>query len=282
MKRILIIPFLFVLPLSLLIGCKDHGAIDESQTSVNFQSAPFGFEEFDEYRVFAHYDDSISGYDVKVMILPSYRTWNRSCRAVISFNRDDRQFKIVHDGWLDTLCYDVSKDSILLPRDTIISLHYNQPVITKSRAFTMDSFTDVPFVFYDIDFDGNEELILNLYGQGQRWIDAYEVVETESDRLYSIFRKEPFTDLDDMTIIDPGNMTITTVAYEGHGEEWHNVYKIIHGATEWESPTIQHLYEDDRCYSGVGADTIPQYRRIYTHTKNDTTQWMPINPINNR
>lgn len=265
-------PVCLLLP---LLICAIYSGNIRAINPASSSALPAGFEDFDEYRVFGHYGDKINGYDVKVMILPAHRTWRGTCRAILNFSNEEGTYKIVDDGWMDDICYDEDEEVRLMPDNSVIDLSYNPPLVPKREAFTMDIFANLPFVFYDIDFDGKKELIINLAHQGQRWKNAYEVVQMEPDRLYSIYRKPPFTDLDDMTIIDPVNKTITINLYEGHGEEWHTVYSIREDDSSL-FPIVTKEYTDDMCFGGIDDDTRPMYRRIYTREQNDTTGWMPI------
>ena len=75
----------------------------------------------------------------------------------------------------------------------------------------------VPFFFKDVDFDGEEELVLRFPNQGQRLLNLYQVWDC------GLKHNEPFNDFDDFTIFDANRKEIT-IQYYGGVSTWTQKY----------------------------------------------------------
>lgn len=71
----------------------------------------------------------------------------------------------------------------------------------------------VPFQFYDVDFDGEKELLINDYYQGQQG-NNYEVFEITDSGLEAK-KYRPFNDVDNMMKFDSQNKIITFYTHSG-------------------------------------------------------------------
>ena len=71
----------------------------------------------------------------------------------------------------------------------------------------------VPFQFYDVDFDGEKELLINDYYQGQQG-NNYEVFEITDSGLEAK-KYPPFNDVDNMMKFDSQNKIITFYTHSG-------------------------------------------------------------------
>ena len=68
------------------------------------------------------------------------------------------------------------------------------------------------YQFYDIDFDGEDELMLNYYHGGPKGGSAHEIYEITDNALVrkEVIGEEGYFALDESSIIDPENKTITS------------------------------------------------------------------------
>lgn len=55
----------------------------------------------------------------------------------------------------------------------VVELDYQYPQINKSKPIKFSQFSALPFFFLDVNFDGEDELIMNYARQGQRYSNAY-------------------------------------------------------------------------------------------------------------
>ncbi len=87
---------------------------------------------------------------------------------------------------------------------------------------------DEPFFFYDLDFDGNDELIVVLHSAGQRSMNKYKVYALKdgklADKNVQITDDEPYLQLDGMTTINIINKTINIHGSGG----WCNNFDLLY------------------------------------------------------
>ena len=91
---------------------------------------------------------------------------------------------------------------------------YHIEYVTKPNPFE-ESPIDyyLPFQFYDVDFDGENELLINDYYQGQQG-NYYEVFEITDSGLEAK-KYRPFNDVDNMMKFDSQNKIITFYTHSG-------------------------------------------------------------------
>ena len=91
---------------------------------------------------------------------------------------------------------------------------YHIEYVTKPNPFE-ESPIDyyLPFQFYDVDFDGENELLINDYYQGQQG-NYYEVFEITNSGLETK-RYPPFNSVDNMMKFDNQNKIITFYTHSG-------------------------------------------------------------------
>lgn len=91
---------------------------------------------------------------------------------------------------------------------------YHIEYATKPNSFE-ESPIDyyLPFQFYDVDFDGEKELLINDYYQGQQG-NNYEVFEITDSGLEAK-KYPPFNDVDNMMKFDSQNKIITLYTHSG-------------------------------------------------------------------
>ena len=91
---------------------------------------------------------------------------------------------------------------------------YHIEYVTKPNPFE-ESPIDyyLPFQFYDVDFDGEKELLINDYYQGQQG-NYYEVFEITNSGLETK-RYPPFNSVDNMMTFDSQNKIITFYTHSG-------------------------------------------------------------------
>ena len=146
------------------------------------------------------YKQAVNGYKVKVGCVSDGTYWNTAS----FYLNDTLRFSV--EGWVDAKLFEME-----LKHDTIIDY------IHKSADFLS---AESPFYFTDIDFDGEDEFVVNLYKYGTYGSNLYVVYETD----FELRKDEPFTCLqNEQCIFDSINKTITIAGkdtayiYQGKG-----------------------------------------------------------------
>ena len=131
------------------------------------------FESFNHPRIFIKYKQPVNGYDVTVMCLPYNYTYDKEREteiwgnALLYFEKEDNRFYIYNESFSDSVLYYVNEQEV---RDNmILELDY----LPKSTKGYLSH--NSPFFFSDVDFDGEEELIINNWKWGIRHCNTYDV-----------------------------------------------------------------------------------------------------------
>ena len=233
--------FLFIV-LVCLIGCSKSGQTDSSDRAndtlgISHKPFPFGFELFDngDNICFVKYRNKINGFDVRIAVRPfAYIDSILFGRAEIAFLRNDTCFISLPNPFfrIDSL------NRKQIENFDVVELDYQYPQINKSNPIEFSQFNALPFFFLDVNFDGEDELIMNYARQGQRYCDAYVAYglqhwngeSTGYDYLYDSTRGiAPFSDLDDLSEIDYTTQEISTFSYGGYSDSKKQIYKPING-----------------------------------------------------
>lgn len=235
------LPIFLIIIVSCLLGCSKSEQTnscdmeDEAFESI-YNTFPKGFEMFDrgDNICFINYRNKIHGYDVRIGVRQFiYIDSTLIGNAEIAFLRNDTLFLSLPNPFfrIDGL------NSKNIANHDIVELDYTFPDINKLKPIEFSQFNNLPFFFLDVNFDGNDELIMNYARQGQRTIDAYVVYGLQYwhgdigyDFLYDATRGvEPFANLDEFSDIDYTQKEISTFAYGGYSDSKRRIYKSING-----------------------------------------------------
>lgn len=153
--------------------------------------------------IFITYKQPVNGYSVKVACVSDGTDWNTA-----SFYLNDT-LRFTVEGWVDAKLYGME-----LKHDTVIDY------TPKSTDYLSD---ESPFYFTDIDFDGEDEFVVNLYKYGTYGSNLYAVYEAD----FKLRKDEPFIYLqNEQCVFDSINKTITIAGkdsafiYQGKGEHF--------------------------------------------------------------
>ena len=234
-------------------------------------NVPTGFECFVAKYIYINFKQPIEGYRVKAKVkLPAQNGYCGSAEIIFqkggnSYTFNNPYFRIEglkNGDFYDGDCFNV--DYILPPID------YSKPI----KLY--EAFNNLPFVFIDIDFDGNKELVMVYANQAQRGSDAYEVVATV-DASYGDMRFDYDRDiafcLDGMSEIDFTKKTISL---------WHSLgiqysYKTIYFLGKYAD--VVKIVEESYDYTTkaknglIGRSVINmQKKKVYTYTPQQQTK----------
>lgn len=172
--------------------------------------------------------------------------WNENCRCFkgifMSINVSDivngKNFKGFHSG--DSYIFHFHSQP-----DTFDYIDPKEPIISNL-------YSKAEYQFLDMDFDGQDELLIGYYGGGSYGCTCYEVYEITDSGLVE---KRPqnhngdYFSLDDHTIFDPDNKRLINKFYSGccewgayvyDADENGNLYLAyrVHGSYDSESDSI--------------------------------------------
>ena len=143
----------------------------QNQTDLERISVPLGFECFNQPHIYIKYKQPINGYTVKVMWLQDGEVGN----ALFCLEKQGVQYYYFAEKWTDKILYDKGNT---YPNNTVIELDYTTKL--ESEEYLSDN---SPFFFSDVDFDGEDEFIINRYKSGSRDSNAYDVYRSEERRV---------------------------------------------------------------------------------------------------
>lgn len=186
-----------------------------------------GFANINDNVVVLQYDKDINGLHIEVLWKPKYsKNGFVEGPAII-------QLTNIKEGGVSTLTnnnfafpkertkkfiklknYESTSSVIESITNNVVSLEYTYPKVkTNECDFGTD---EEPFFFYDVDFDGQKELLIVEIGKGQRWrntFKAYKIVEDQvydvlEDDFHQITYKEPFVFFDSASTVNAETETI--------------------------------------------------------------------------
>lgn len=154
-------------------------------------------------QIFITYKQPINGYKVKVGCISDGTEWNTASFYI----NDTLRFTV--EGWADARLYELKHDTVI---DYI-----------PKRADEVYLSEKSPFFFSDVDFDREDEFVVNLYKYGTYGSNLYAVYEPD----FKLRKDEPFIYLqNEQCVFDSINKKITIAGkdtayiYQGIGEHF--------------------------------------------------------------
>lgn len=179
---------------------------------VNYKGLPLYLQSYhgvDLPRVFVHYNQKVNGYTVSVLCFPR-NEYSDQDMALLHFRKGVNEFYIYNPSYKE---YQLFKFQPLREGDTI-SINYTEKNPTEYLT------DQTPFFFQDVNFDGEDELLITKWQCGSRGSSTYDVYKVKQDG-YSLeipkLEIEPFTILEsEKTTFDSKNKRITIQYFETH------------------------------------------------------------------
>lgn len=210
-------------------------------------------EKTDDGLVKIKYNKKINGYNVSVIWKPKQlRLGSIVGPATIEFSNEENEFTITNNYFFlppDKVDLKFEENNVIEVNSKEININYEEPNLENSNFENIN----IPFVFIDLDFDGNKELILAKANQGQRFVHAYEAYsfaygELESD-LYQITDKEPFNKIDAFTTLDSKNKELIIYSSGGICFDSTKTYGLKDGVFSLKKIIRMERDDDaDKCY----------------------------------
>ena len=177
------------------------------------------FKDLNFPRIYIKYKQPVNGYTVKVLWMP-YTYNGKTCeagKAVLYFESEDNHFYIQTRSYSDTAVYSHTN----LKYGDILFWDYT----TKKKDEILSEYS--PFFFSDVDFDGEDELLINEHRGGSRGTNSYEVYKIHP-YYAEIIKDAPFANLENgNTEFDLKNKTITSSFSDSAFESVTYIYKAI-------------------------------------------------------
>lgn len=178
---------------------------------------PQGFEwvncsKDDEICTYIKYKQPVNNYTVSAICWTDTLYGEYNSHGVIHFQNDEQEF-IVENPLFPA--YNLFQEKQSLKNGTLVETDYIPFKATKDTLNnTFFDSSESPFFFFDIDFDGEKELIVTLFGgmghHGHNAYKAYKIPTINDRTILSAMQGEPFNNLNDYTEIDTIQKTITT------------------------------------------------------------------------
>lgn len=228
-----------------------------------------------------HYKQKVNGYDVSAKILvdsiqEEYFSDIVGREAVLTFRKGKHEMTVVNPCYADKNLIESSCEK------KAIEIDYTPFNMSEDNTFAGNQ---SPFFFFDVDFDGEEELIICLWeGMGYRGHHAYQAYKMNvRTHQLSPMQEAPFNELNDYAEFDTINKTISIPQGVGLKMGGRKVYGLVDGSLElverveydWEhtkgvkyepcDPTIHHYRKKNgvmvldtiiRCENDKELDTI--------------------------
>lgn len=182
-----------------------------------------------ENHTYVHYKQKVNGYNVSVKIIKDsikekYFSDIATREAELTFKKINQELKVVNPYYADYKLYEESIKKGM-------TVDYIPFEMLESNTF---SGNQSPFFFFDVDFDGEEELIICLWeAMGYHGHHAYQAYKTDvgnGTHLLSPMQGEPFCDLNDYSEFNPIEKTISIPQGVGLKMGGEKIYGLVDGS----------------------------------------------------
>lgn len=234
----------FLLPLITLAAC--NAPIKNTQFPNEFKCF-----EIETPRFFVKYTQPVEGYTLKAMWLPKK---NSNSTIILNLNNGTNE-------------YNIQISSNTLMESSILNLNTYKDLedIKNNEIIILDEIP--PIHFYDVDFDGKKEFLIENAGGWNDGIfyEAYKMYANSLEKMTGY----PFTELNPTTKFDTINKTFTNTY--SWGESW---YTYIYKQKKYQYMNIEynnyttHIIELDSAFIDEGDATPVRVRSAYKRKGN--------------
>lgn len=191
-----------------------------------------GIDNIENKYIKITFNQKVNGYNVSALWTPIKTKYDNAIGpAIIEFKNETTKFSISNTFFaLPTQILDifVVDNEILDIKKRNISLDYNEYYYDKddTTLFYIET-----FAFIDLNFDGEKELVLSKFNQGQRGVNSYDVYSVSNyDNTidYKLLSYEPYNQFDEMTILDKINKQLIFHASGGASSSSDYYYTFSH------------------------------------------------------
>lgn len=199
------------------------------------QSAGSEGQGYKDNTITLDYSNEIEGYRVRVYWKPVRIKYSYVIGpAILEFSnaKDSTSFTLTNNHFSvlkSTLHFAYNEDSTEIKgfNERSLKMPYkNTPLDSKGGGFDA---TSAPFFFADIDFDHTKELLIKEADHGQRGVatfKAYQFDDGYNAPEPSELGTEPFSSLDELSVIDYANKSIVIENSNGACSSSEDTYKL--------------------------------------------------------
>ena len=169
-------------------------------------------------------DKPINGFDLMIIFYPKEITFGFD--ETLSLYRGYCVFNFIKDGYIFPFQIDYFGLPLFSAKGIKFSEDSTEILNCQFQEITVD-LTVLPISFQDLNFDGEDEMIIsNLFG-GQRGFTAYDAFSIKNDWIYDISHWFGDEVLDESTVFDPIKKQVTISHHNGADSSYKTVYQAI-------------------------------------------------------
>lgn len=196
------------------------------------------FRIFEE-PVYITYNQPINGYDVYITCDARWE-WSDLAygnQALLTFVNDTSRFFVLNESFyindFDKIMdrtYEAMREIPHIPlgiQQLIFYMDYHKNPTPKD---SLDY--NAPFFFSDVDFDGEQELVITSHKTGQRGTNTYKIYKYESYSCWQM-TKRPYTDFDGFTRFDYEHKKVIFESHGGSDLYYEDIYKYCDDPHTW-------------------------------------------------
>jgi hypothetical protein len=219
--------------------------IQKIDTIKNFQN-----NENDIIRI--SYNQKINGYEVNVIWKPKSVVDDIvKGPAILEFKSNEYEFTLTNNFFslpLEMVDLVVFEGKIIKVNRNNISLDYLEGDFMENPSYLVN------FLFVDLNFDGGKEILIEKFGEGQKWGTSYDLYSFDEYGLESNFNQitndEPYNQIDSETKLDFINKKLILRYVEGICYDTYKTYSLNDNG-EFVLTEIVQMERDDeaqKCY----------------------------------
>ena len=183
-------------------------------------------KDWNTISVYFRFDTVINGFEVSGILYPNYSEeygWSANENgARLFFHNQETGMEYLWTDWKEGCkCFKnifmsknvqdvvLSDDFQGFKKGDYYTFHYDTTTLENPQNPLLPN---AEYQFFDIDFDGKDELLLNYYHGGAKGGPAHEIYEMTDSKLVrkEVIGEEGYFALDGNTIINPEDKTITS------------------------------------------------------------------------
>lgn len=199
--------------------------------------------------IFISYNQKVNGYKVNVMWFPFDIQYIDQSPAILHFQNDTSGFYIYNPSFLETGVYEKFKKNSLKDGDTIYVNYTPKESSEYAEDFGYLADNNIPFFFQDVDFDGEDELLITNWQCGSKGSSTYDVYKVNQYYEYRLdmikLTDAPFYKMENgQTEFNPKEKTIKLhLNFNAYEYAIHTYKQVRQEKIEWKEPEVCYKFE---------------------------------------
>lgn len=199
--------------------------------------------------IFISYNQKVNGYKVNVMWFPFDIQYIDQSPAILHFQNDTSGFYIYNPSFLETGVYEKFEKNSLKDGDTIYVNYTPKESSEYAEDFGYLADNNIPFFFQDVDFDGEDELLITNWQCGSKGSSTYDVYKVNQYYEYRLdmikLTDAPFYKMENgQTEFNPKEKTIKLhLNFNAYEYAIHTYKQVRQEKIEWKEPEVCYKFE---------------------------------------